>query len=170
MLSRKIKFISAVALQVAIIAAMVIFKLSILAGGTEVVLQIAPVDPRDILRGDYVTFQYRDMSNLPSYLFSGQKVNSGDTVYVTLVKTGNYWRPLRVLKIKPGPEEVFIKGRVDSNNSNYLSVIYGIEQYFIPEGQGQNFNFSSDSLAKVVVDGNGNAVLKQLYINNKPWP
>ena len=44
-------------------------------------LRIAPVDQRDLLRGDYATFQY-DISNLDSYYSRGEKIRNGDIVYV----------------------------------------------------------------------------------------
>src|SRR4029077_13511649 len=39
-------------------------RAAILAYGTDVLLKTAPVDPRDLLRGDYVTLNY-DISRVP---------------------------------------------------------------------------------------------------------
>lgn len=184
MISKQTKFILAIALQAIIIFAIVIFKMSILTGGTDVLLKIAPVDPRDMLRGDYVTFQY-DISNLSSYISGGQQIRNGDTVYVVLRQRGKYWFAPNVQKTKPTDGEIFIKGRVESGGvdtqsdifqnkkiSNFrIHIVYGIEQYFIPEGKGRNFSFwNKEAAARVVVNENGNAVLKQLYVDGKPWP
>lgn len=182
-LSKKAKFILAIAIQTAIILFIVIFKVAILTGGTEVFLKIKPVDPRDWLRGDYVTFNY-DISTPNSYLSSGEKIYNGDTVYVTLREGGEYWLARNVSKSKPTGNEIFIKGKVKSGGIsidydfaplNYtpsnLRIEYGIEQYFIPEGAGQNFSFfNKEAVAKVAVDKDGNAVLKQIYVDDKPWP
>jgi len=185
-MTKQTKFIIAIAVQLAIIFAVIIFKVTILTGGTEIVLRVEPIDPRDLLRGDYATFQY-NISNLDSYLAKGQQLRNNDTVYVSLRKSGKYWAAQSIQKTKPGNNEIFIKGRVVSGGTdsqfNPLSlqrftgsrfhIIYGVEEYFIPEGKGNELNSLGrvqEALARVVVDGNGNAVLKQLYINNKPWP
>lgn len=192
MLTKQVKFIIAVGIQVLIILIMIIFKLAVLTGGTEVVLRIEPVDPRDPLRGDYVTFQY-DVSNIGSHLLLGASVQNGQTVYVVLKdQVGReYWIISEVSKSKPSDNSVFIKGvvrrgggdRVISspssmdrapikiNRSVTLNIVYGIEEYFIPEGAGRDFNFfNKQALAKVMLDENGNAVLKQLFVDGQPWP
>ncbi|PJC47845.1 MAG: hypothetical protein CO034_01100, partial [Parcubacteria group bacterium CG_4_9_14_0_2_um_filter_35_11] len=63
MLTKQTKFIIAIAIQLVIIFSIIIFKMAVLTGGAEVLLRIEPVDPRDPLRGDYLTFQYK-ISNL----------------------------------------------------------------------------------------------------------
>lgn len=179
------KFILAIAIQVAIIFAIIIFKLSILTGGTEILLRIAPVDPTSPLRGDYATFQY-DISNLDSYLLNGQQVRNGDTVYVVLYQSGKFWIAESVQITKPiNSNQIFIKGKVASGGSASKSdifpyqpygstriyVVYGVEEYFIPEGKGRNFSFGNkETAASVAVDENGNAALKRIYVNDKPWP
>jgi uncharacterized membrane-anchored protein len=184
MITKQTKFILAIALQVIIIFAIIIFKISVLAGGTDVLLKIVPVDPRDMLRGDYVTFQY-DISNLDSYITRGQQIRDGDMVYVVLRQNGKYHFAQNVQKTKPKDGGVFIKGTVVNGgvdtrsdifrNQNFsnsrIHVIYGIEDYFIPEGKGRGLNSrEKEAAARVVIDENGNAVLKQLYIDGKSWP
>lgn len=165
MITKQTKFVLAIALQVAIIFTVIILKLSILNNGVEVLLQIAPVDPRDLLRGDYVTFQY-NISRLDSYYSQKQKIENGDTVYVVLRQNGKYWVMKSIQKTKPAGDDLFIKGKVEGDGR----IIYGIEQYFIPEGKGQNFNFRNSRAAAMVVIDDGNAVLKKIYIDDKPWP
>lgn len=49
-------------------------------------------------------------------------------------------------------------------------VSYGIEDYFIPEGSGQDWFVRADGdddYARVIVDTDGNAVLKEIYIDGK---
>jgi len=183
-MTKQTKFILAIALQVVIIFAIIIFKLSVLISGTEVMLRIAPVDPRDWLRGDYVTFQY-DISNLGAYYSSDEQIRNGDVVYVVLRQSGKYWVAQNVQKTKPTGDELFIKGKVESGGiesqadqfsypyfgNSSLHIVYGIEQYFIPEGKGKNFSFGNKEVAAmVVIDNNGNAAIKKIYVNDKPWP
>lgn len=174
-MTKRSKFIIAVAAQVALILGIIIFKFSILAGGTEVVLRIRPVDPRDWLRGDYVTFQY-DVSSAPSY-YSAENIKVGDSVYVILVKSGKYWMLANVQKDLP-EKGIFIKGTVVSGG--YLvgeyekapyQIAYGVEQFFIPEGAGSSFSFwGKEAYAVVKVDNKGSAVLSQIFVEGKPWP
>lgn len=190
-ISKQIKFSLAVGLQVVIMLVIVIFKLLILSGGTEIILQIEPVDPRDYLRGDYVTFRYKEVSSVNSY-YADNTIYDGDTVYVILRQNGKYWNTMDITKIKPKEEEnkIFLKGIVTSGGMNKnmdknmdaknrssnwdrkINIKYSnIEEYFILEGKGQNFSFrGKDAAAKIVVDDNGSAVLKGIYIDNKLWP
>jgi len=190
MITKNVKFVFAVTLQVLIIFAIIIFKVSILTGGTEVILQIEPVDPRSPLRGDYVTFQY-EISNIPGYLVEDD-VKNGDTIYVVLSGYGAYWGADYATVEKP-TNEIFIKGRIASGADDVdnnlddgidpfdprggrfggpdINVVYGIEEYFIPEGKGRGFSFfDKEANALVVVDDDGNPVLKQIFIDGEPWP
>lgn len=57
--------------------------------------------------------------------------------------------------------------------SNPVKMIYGIEEYYVPENKGNELVSSiknNDTFAAVAVDNNGNAVIKGIFINNKLWP
>ncbi len=206
-MAKKIKFIIAIIAQITIILVMVLLKLSVLKDSTDVLLKIKPVDPRDALRGDYITFQY-DISNIngghlmeqPDGSYAPQeikdedgKIKIGDTVYVPLQKIDNYYDlnydyNAATLKEKPTDGRLFIKGVISGGgktekdyvlNSEMFSpptdsdftISYGIEEYFIPENAGRNFSFfNKEIFAKVAIDKDGNAVLKQIYVDGKLWP
>jgi len=181
-MTKQKKFIIAVAIQLAILFIIIITKVATLTGGTDVVLRIRPVDPRDPLRGDYVTFNY-DISSINSYIVRDvNEIKNGNTVYVALREAGKYWTALTVSVKKPA-DGIFIKGKVVSGGvknegdiisprqSSDIRIIYGIEEYFIPEGKGQDFVFGDkETVARVMVDKNGNPVLKQIYVDNNLWP
>lgn len=172
-MSKQTKFILAIALQLIVIFAIIIFKLSILTGGTDALLRIKPVDPRDFLRGDYMAFQY-DISDVSSY----NSMKDGDTVYVSLWQHGKYWTAQKASKTKPSDNAIFLKGKVSReddifNENNTIHIVYGIEEYYIPEGKGGSFSSwdrNSEASAKVAIDENGNAVIKQIYLDGKIWP
>ena len=192
-LSPTIKFAIVVGLQVAVILLIILFKLAILTGGTTVRLEIAPVDPRDPLRGDYVTFRYADLSTIELYNYPTD-VREGSTVYVPLRRAGQYWTHTnRALTRPPDTDdgaEVFLRGQVTAvtgntqdvetwgqpSNRNWepttVHVTYGIEDYFIPENSGRTLPWgrNADLSADVSVDDQGRAVLKGLYAKGKPWP
>src|SRR3989339_1082597 len=174
--SKRNKFIIAIAIQTAILFFIVLFNLLILSGDEEVFLKIRPADPRDPFRGDYITFQY-DISRIKGSFFdSSEKIKYGDKIYISLLKRKNYHVIAnRVSKNKPDTG-IFIKGTVNDirqkgDSLDEVFVSYGIEEYFIPETSGRNVNFNGqNTFAKVVLDKNGNAVLKNVYVNGKLWP
>lgn len=183
-LSGTAKLMIVVFLQVFIVLALAGIHYSVFKEGREIYLHITPVDPRDPLRGDYVTFQY-DISTIPAEYANGES-KGGQTVYVPLRKNGQYWTVAgvitRTLPRDPSPDVLYLKGRVEGGGlllsdtdmfggAGGLRITYGIEEYFIPEGTGRTFNFfGKDAFAAVAVDSAGNAVLKQIYIDDKPWP
>jgi uncharacterized membrane-anchored protein len=98
---------------------------------------------------------------------------------VVLTKTGDHWEATGVTSAKPGKGQLFIKGVVDyvdydysstdwSNSQNAarkMHITYGIENYFVPEGTGSHVVSqigTKQALAQVVVDGDGNSVLRSL--------
>ena len=155
-LSKISKFSAGLAFQILVILAIVIYKLSISQGGTAVALRLQPVDPRDMLRGDYMTIRY-DISGIPSYNFSYSPVRDGDVVYVPLYKSAGVWNAASgISKKKPengGADYVYIKGVVENggseagafsgsnvwgglNGGGTVFLKYNIEQYYVPEGLG----------------------------------
>lgn len=203
-LSKEIKIAVVILMQVLVILAVVVYENAISLSGKEIFLQIAPVDPRDYLRGDYVTFRYQEISSINQDYFNYMPA-VGDTVYVPLIEqSGGVWGLSYYNKIGKQKDltsarygtftggvaknTVFLKGVVKQanstdgglfanpwerqNNGGAVVIEYkNLEQYFVPEGKGQNFNFGNDRVvAKISVDESGNAVLKQLYVDDKPWP
>lgn len=180
--SKNVKFLLAVGVQLIIIAAIILSKMTLSAGGTEILLEIQPVDPRDLLRGDYATFQYK-ISRIDPAFFGGQQAKDGETVYVVLQRRGRLWNVQRVLTKKPEGGEIFIKGKVAVHELSPLGiprpgprasvhVVYGIEEYFIPEGQGGRlvpWRRTDLAVARVTVDAHGNAILREILLNGKPW-
>src|SRR4051794_36188355 len=61
----------AILIQCVLLVLMVADRMQILREGAEVTLQTEPVDPRDLLRGDYVVLRY-DISQLPAGALAGQ--------------------------------------------------------------------------------------------------
>src|SRR5512142_3370735 len=80
------------ALQTAWILGTTFVQERALHSGALVLLETHPVDPRDLLRGDYVTLNYK-ISTVPLDLFSPAPANAlspGQTVYVGLEPRGQF--------------------------------------------------------------------------------
>lgn len=177
-------FCAALGLQLAIIGGVIVTKQYTAETGTVVYLAIEPVDPRDPLRGDFVTYRY-DISTLSRDTIVDPRLGTtyapkpGDTLYVPLDRVGRVWvasygASSRLPDVESGPygpDTVFIRGRVDSVGATTVDVRYGIEEYFIPEGSGSTLpTDSKQMLARVVVDRKGAAQVEQILIDGRPWP
>ncbi|NWG46654.1 MAG: GDYXXLXY domain-containing protein [Alphaproteobacteria bacterium] len=179
--------------QAGVLGAMIAGKMHTLRTGTELILDTAPVDPRDIFRGDYVILNYT-LSLVPAHLLTDPEgVNSGDTLYVTVERTaeGSAGAVLGLSETlpPPAPDRVTLKGVVDGIRQTALEVdatgavlsereamrfqmVYGIESYFVPEGEGGALealrNAGIGALRVLVaVDAEGTAAIKALIVNGE---
>jgi uncharacterized membrane-anchored protein len=153
----RIAFVAVVASMVTIPLATIAWNEWKLRSGDEYRLQVQPVDPLDFFRGEYVALQYP----ISRVTLDGTRWEPGDTVYVPLRKVDGHWTGEEGFREKPlaGP---FIRGRFRNG-----SVEYGIETFFVEEGQARRYEeamFQRRLYADVVLDDDGKARLKDLVI------
>jgi uncharacterized membrane-anchored protein len=169
-------------LQIGFLGWIIAGRAAILRNGTEVLLKVEPVDPRDLLRGDYVFLSY-EISRLPVSLIANipaDRTSSDDgPVTVRLGKDADgYWRARSAwLGKAPGPAaggEVDIVGHLSAGwnfaPDTTLSADYGIERFYLPEGEG--LAIERDMRARpfgvrVAVASNGQAQIKALVDGDK---
>lgn len=180
----KMILFGAVALiQIALLGAMVMDRAQILRDGTEVKLQTRPIDPRDLLRGDYVVLGY-DISQLPSGSLRNQPAGSRNpTVYVRLAPNADGLYEARSVHTSAVPvksPEILIRGRVlygASCGPNGLSfcenvtIRYNLEKYFVPEGEGKKLEDARNNRKLTVVAAilpSGRAAIKRLLLDGQP--
>lgn len=171
-----IKLAIVVALQTAALVAIIANRQWTLATGTPVVLETRPVDPRSLFRGDYVRFTYA-LGQLPADLPGiSPELKRGDTVYVVLQKGDPYWRPVSVHAAMPeaGIDQVVIKGKVADTRfatmPRGLFIHYGIEDYFVPEGEGRALERPgpNDKVSvQIAVDRFGRAGIQAILVNGE---
>jgi uncharacterized membrane-anchored protein len=108
-----------------------------------ILLKGRPVDPRDLLRGDYMTMGYE--INTPSISDAGVKSGtshpSGGDAWVLLEKRDGYHVVAKasVERLTPSPAQVLVRGTFGHNGraaGQSIRIDYGIERYFVPEGKG----------------------------------
>lgn len=173
--ARLLAFAVLVLLQALAVVALVVREERLRAVGREIVLKAVPVDPRDLLRGDYVILGY-EVQDLSS--FSGPAVVAGDRVDVDLRRSDRYWVVSEFRRVEPGertpePGAIFLRGTVESvsfpaSGQGTVRVAYAnLDRYYVPQGTG---NLPKPPDVVVIVDGNGNARIKRLEIDGKPWP
>jgi uncharacterized membrane-anchored protein len=135
------------------------------SGSRTVLLRVVPVDPRDLFRGDYVTLSY-EISRIP--VLGATNETSSQTVYLGLApdSDGRHYHGVSASFTPPvlNPEiPLYIRGTLSGPGR----IIFGIESFFVPEGQGKPYEDAARSQnlsAEVVVASNGRAALKRLVI------
>ena len=178
------KILLIILIQSLFLIAMIANRQAILSSDIIVVLETRPIDPRSLFRGDYVRLNY-DINELQLDELSGdQSFKRNDTVYVMLQKQDLYWQAKAVFLEKPGSQNIhqaFIRGvvkRVTSRQRDQdykshkdvtsLRVSYGIENYFVPEGEGLKLERPKPGdkvTLEIALDGAGHAVIKSLLLN-----
>lgn len=181
--------------QTVFLALFVAGRVAILRSGETVMLKSEPIDPRDLFRGDYVTLGYA-ISRLSLDGLAGEHdFEPGDTVYVEIAPAGETWLAAGVYRNRPDPAagNRIIRGRIvhvltgvprtqPAPRSNEMEeipcpgcrmavVAYGIESYFVPEGEGRALEEARNLRAltvEVALARDGEAAIKRLILDGKP--
>jgi len=132
-----------------------------------------PVDPQDLLRGDYLTLNY-DISDvtLPAPA-SGTASGGGADVWVLLERKDRYFEVVQVAheKLSPKPGQVLARGSEGYSGrraAGKTRVEYGIEQYFVPEGKGSpRFKLME---VEVSVSPEHRLYIKRVLLDGKAFP
>lgn len=141
--------------------------------GREVLLETIPVDPRDLLRGDYVILNYK-IAQIP---LNYSDFAENETVYVALnPDKKNIAHISDITKEKPCG--LYLKGKTCKCQTSipfYRSgrcISYGIESYFVKEGHGRKLerDLRDGVLVKVVIDKYGQAKVAGFVDVNKATP
>ncbi|PIT04264.1 hypothetical protein TSA1_28535 [Bradyrhizobium nitroreducens] len=178
---KAVLFGGAVLVQCALLMLMVADRVQILREGTEVTLQTQPVDPRDLLRGDYVVLRY-DISQLPAGSLAGKPADARNpTVFVKLAPNADGLYAAVSVHAEPvqvTAPEVLIRGRVSHSCGSSvrtfcdrLTVKYGLESYFVPEGEGGKLEQARNQQKLRIVAAvlpSGRAAIKRLLLDGQP--
>ncbi|MCB1520880.1 MAG: GDYXXLXY domain-containing protein [Hyphomicrobiaceae bacterium] len=175
---RRIALLAAAALaQACVLGWMVWERETLLSQGREIALDVVPVDPRSLFRGDYVILSY-EMSRIPAATLP-QDIRTGDRVLIALAQRDGAWvvtgagTPAKPPAAASAPGAVSIAGHVqhrthDAWPSGNLVVRYGIESFFVPEGTGKEIEGNVAArkvIAHVALRRDGTAALKGLTVD-----
>lgn len=131
---------------------LILQKELILRKGQDVVLKLAPVDPRSLMQGDYMALRYEIETQLN--LLEIKEFASGKLV-LTLDKNGVATVEKLYKGDPPGNNQVLLKYKKRS-----ASIIFATNGYFFQEGTGETYEDAEYGLFKV--DKRGNAILTGL--------
>jgi uncharacterized membrane-anchored protein len=162
--------VAAVGLQLLVLGEMIAANTIPWAGRSTstVLLRVVPVDPRDLMRGDYVTLGY-DISRVPPGGVRGlagpTRSSRGETVYVALVPEadGRHYRGDSVSTTPPASGR-FIRGTL----TEWGGVVFGIESYYVQEGKGHDYEaavLQRRLSAEVALAPDGRASLRGLVFD-----
>ena len=174
--------------QTFVLLSMVWDRASILDDGKAVLLKTEPVDPRSLFRGYYVDLNYEINRLELSRLEGDMTFERWQTVYVALENRGDHWNAASIFRAWPNVigDQIILQGRVErlvyeDNLCNFdesvdckidaLIVRYGIDSYFIPEGDGTKIEgLMQDNReafrVSVSIDDQGKAAIKGLRLND----
>jgi uncharacterized membrane-anchored protein len=172
---RKSLTVLIVLLQVLVLAYMAGEREYILRNGRKIYLRTAPIDPRDLFRGDYVRLNY-EISSIPARDLphkDATKIKKGEKVYVHLKESTNSLYQFNRVSIDEPRSGLYLSGRSSYHYRFHklgypLWLKYGIEAYFVQQGKGREMEKRLGSRNKVqvplemqiAVGGNGKAVIK----------
>jgi len=175
---KKLFLIVAIIFQLGALLWMALSREYVVQTGEVVKVQTAPIDPRDLFRGDFVRLDY-DLSSLPARLLEqhlhDQELKKGQVLYVTLQKDSRgLVQAMAVSDISPAGNELFIRGRLlrdwvkNKYNASTLAIKYGIEQYFVEQGKGIDIEnrrgrrneLQTPMIMHVALSNSGTAIIK----------
>lgn len=125
-----------------------------------ILLKTRPVDPQDLLRGDYMILGYDIGAVKPP-----ADVGDGYEFWVRLVRQDGYHVAVAASVEKPEPREgeILVQATKGARGAEY-----GIENYYVPEGKG------TPTFAKIEVEASVSAThrlqVKRVLLDGRAYP
>ncbi|MBR9855035.1 MAG: GDYXXLXY domain-containing protein [Algicola sp.] len=131
----------------------IVEKENVLANGDLVLFELAPVDPRSLMQGDYMSLRYAltsDINNdsIPNKGLCVVEVGSDGIAKKLRIKENNY-------SLKEN--EYLITYR----RTDFWNISLGVESYFFQEGTAEKYE--NAKYGGFVLDKKGNSILIGLY-------
>jgi uncharacterized membrane-anchored protein len=164
--------------QIGFLTSAIYGRAALLRNGQEVTLRTQPVDPRDLLRGDYVALSY-DVSRVPVDRIQASRLHDDEVVGAVFVRLrrGDGRTPASLVAARlgapieqpTGENEIDLKGTSRDRWREGLEAVnvqYGLERFYLPEGEGRAIEQGLGErqfTMRVAVGKNGQAQIKALY-------
>jgi len=136
-MSRTMRLISIAAVMTMFLIGMVIDHAVRRTSGTEVILDLQPVDPRDLLAGYYIVV------STPLHRLSLEELAGGDVfavsddIYVVVAESENgSWQPISIHRSRPD-DGLYIHGKVQRATETDIRAEYNLERFYADEDTAQ---------------------------------
>lgn len=134
--------------------------------GASVLVKVAPVDPRDLLSGQFINLSY-EFSRVNRDLVKGEMPAEGDAVWIVLAPKDRFHVPREMSRNRPSgvaSNEVVIRGRVTGRDR----VDCGVERCYVPEKTPTPD--PRDITVLLRVGGDHRARIERVFVKDQPWP
>lgn len=131
----------------------VVKKEAILSDGQLVLLELAPVDPRSLIQGDYMRLRYAISENIDT-----DSIPKIGFCVVKLMPNGTAER----VRLQEETEPLYKNEHlIEFTSKNWWGINIGAESFFFQEGEAEKYEVAKYGGLKI--DGEGNSVLIGLY-------
>jgi len=132
-------------------------KEELLTDGQLVLLELAPVDPRSLMQGDYMRLRYAISDNINS-----DSISKRGFCVVKLEENG-IAKKVRIQENKtPINDNEFL---IEYTSKKWSNINIGAESYFFQEGEAEKYE--NAKYGGIKVDNQGNSLLIGLYDENR---
>lgn len=183
---RRAGLLAGLVLMLAVANTLIIQKEQILAHGERVVLELAPVDPRSLMQGDYMALRFEVADELGRRLRAGPAHDS--QVALAIARRGGYMqlRPdadgvFRLVGMAASADEAAQSGDVSDADVPGRTIVLayritptgdvqiGTDAWFFPEGQASRYERAKYGEFRVSRQGTG-ILLRMLDEQRQPLP
>ncbi|MSU31105.1 MAG: hypothetical protein EXS25_00295 [Pedosphaera sp.] len=142
--------------------------------GKTVLLEAELIDPRDLLRGDYLILKYR-INSIPVERFLptvNANMAEGKNIFVAIALNTNGFYQVARASTNEFPllaGEVLLIGKSARGNwisTNSVQVNYGLERYYVGEGLG---NPKGKLTVQAAVPSSSQPIIKQAFLDGTPY-
>lgn len=156
-----------VAVQIAVLAGWASYEHArLLTGaGMSILVRVEPVDPRDLLRGQYMQLGY-EISQPRRFTGGESAFDDGQVVWAELHPEGDFYVPHALHAERPSdvdPHAVIVLGRIESGR-----IRYGVEDYYVPEGTPTP-NWQ-DLTVRLRIGDDHVPRIEAVYLDGEYWP
>jgi uncharacterized membrane-anchored protein len=140
--------------------------------GTDVILDLEPVDPRDLLAGYYVIISTPVHRIQYDSVEGDRDFSAHDDVFVSIEpESDGSWSPVSIHRTRPA-NGVYLHGKVQTASTDGITAHFNIERFYADETTAQALDqrrFSDrDSMRLIVSVGNdGRAIIRGLEIEGE---
>lgn len=171
-MNRTIRLTLVAAAMTAFLIGMVFDHATRRASGTEVILDLEPVDPRDLLAGYYVIVSTPLHLLEPDSLGGDDSFATGDDIYALVEEDEEgVWQAVSIHRERP-EAGVFLHGKVQHGSETMIRADYNLERFYADEETAQALELrrreNIDSMRLIVSVGpDGRAIIRGLEIDGQ---